>query len=607
MTLRGVLLRLPKRRDVRRLVRGVSLRTAKAARMPFPRLVQHFLVRLVRGADSTSVDVQVGAGPLLGLLAAPGAFLSLLMLDKYSSLFSWFRGRLHEDLLRTSASDKYMFLSIAMAVTGIITVLKWDRILPDPQDYLNLTPLPIHPRVVLLANTAAIAITAVVLAMAVNGASMVLFPLFVSSAAPPGSIGLLRFVGVHSVCVTLASFFAFCGVFAALGTAFGFLPRALFQAWSAWLRTFLLVGFIVLLLSGFAGPAVLRELALRPDSAVRLLAPLWFLSLYQSLQGRATPGMASLVPLALSSVGASVGMMAVSYGLSYRRRYAGVLEGQSRPSSRFLGRFILALLDSFSNSRTGFERATYRFVVRALLRNEAQRLCISVSLGLGWFFAAQAVALSVSGNSPDSGSLPPPALLAAPLMVAYLLLTGLRLAWEIPAAVPANWVFRSIVDPRAHETAGIARQVMLAFLTVSVLLPSFALTWWWRGLAMATLHTSCVLLLSLCLMEFLLAGYRKIPFTCFMPGFRENLPLVCVLHVLGFVVFAQLGARLEQWILVQPVLLVLVAGVLVAAWLCKRARVRGAVEAGEYEPGISFDGRRGPAIERLRLSDGDDS
>ncbi len=146
------------------------------------------------------------------MLAAPGAFQCFLMLDKYSSLLNFFRGRLREDLLSSSAPDKYMFLSIAMAITGIVTVIKWDSILPGAQDYLNLAPLPIRPRNILLANATAIAIAVLILAVAVNCASVLLFPMFVSAAAQPSSIGLMDFMATHAVCVILSSLFAFCAV-----------------------------------------------------------------------------------------------------------------------------------------------------------------------------------------------------------------------------------------------------------------------------------------------------------------------------------------------------------------------------------------------------------
>src|ERR1017187_5001685 len=77
------------------------------ARSPFGRLVGHFLARVVAPSESTSQDsasaeFEFGVGALLGLLAAPGAFQCLMLLDKYSSLLNWMRGRLHQDLLLTS-------------------------------------------------------------------------------------------------------------------------------------------------------------------------------------------------------------------------------------------------------------------------------------------------------------------------------------------------------------------------------------------------------------------------------------------------------------------------------------------------------------------------
>src|SRR6478609_2298678 len=99
------------------------------ARAPLGRLVRHFLDKMVRGGQDQSSELDLGAGALLGFLAAPGAFTSLLMLDKYSALLNWFRGHLRDDLYVTSVPDKYLFLCVAMAVTGIVTALKWDQLL----------------------------------------------------------------------------------------------------------------------------------------------------------------------------------------------------------------------------------------------------------------------------------------------------------------------------------------------------------------------------------------------------------------------------------------------------------------------------------------------
>src|SRR5579864_6216909 len=225
---------------------------------PYFRLVGHFLARLARGGnDAASTELELGLGGLLGLLAAPGALSCLLLLDKYSTFLNWMRGRLHTDLYVASMLDKYLFLSLAMAVTGIVTVLKWDKILPDAQDYLNLAPLPVRPRAILLANAAALAIAVLVFAVDVNGVSAVFFPLFVTAAAQTDFAAFLQFVAIHAACVLLASVFTFCAVFALLGTLAALLPREAFRAISSWVRGIVLVGFIVLLLTGFAGPEVM--------------------------------------------------------------------------------------------------------------------------------------------------------------------------------------------------------------------------------------------------------------------------------------------------------------------------------------------------------------
>jgi len=574
-------------RYVRRPFRTFAVWRQRALCRPFTRLVGHFLARLVRGGnEAASTEFELGVGGLLGLLAVPGAFSCLLLLDKYSTFLNWMRGRLHDDLYVTSLPDKYLFLSLAMAVTGIVTVLKWDRILPDAQDYLNLASLPIRPRSILLANAAAIAIAVTVFAIDVNGVSAVFFPLIVTAAAQTGVAAFLYFAAVHAACLLLASLFTFCAVFALLGTLAAVLPREAFRAISSWVRGLVLVAFLMLLVTGFAGPAVLHRLA----GASRYLPSFWFLGLYQTLQHRATPTMTGAAHWALTGSAAAFLLLVASYALGYRRRFAAVLEGGRRPAEQRLRRWLLALLDLFSWRAASFPKACHHFLVRALLRNEAHRLAIAVSIGLGWLLALE----DLSEGRPER----------APLVAAYLLLLGLRLAFELPAAVPANWVFRAVLDPRENESPGVARRAMLSFLTPFVLLPCLMFFCWQSGLAIAALHTAYVLALSLCFMELLLAGYRKVPLTCPVPGFRDNLLLLCLVQFLGFQMFTRLGSAMERWMFRQPAAFLLVPATMLLAWFWNRRRLRQAREAGEFEPGLTFENFHAPAVERLKLFDG---
>ena len=119
---------------------------------PFPRLVAHFAATIFEG-ETADDDAEMGVGGLLGLLAVPGAFLSLLLFDKYSSLLQWLRGVKNFNIYTESLPDKYFFIVFSMAITGVVAVLKWDRILPGLRDYANLAPLPISSWRIFAART----------------------------------------------------------------------------------------------------------------------------------------------------------------------------------------------------------------------------------------------------------------------------------------------------------------------------------------------------------------------------------------------------------------------------------------------------------------------
>src|SRR5262249_51271814 len=144
------------------------------------------------------------------------------------------------------------------------------------------------------------------------------------------------FALVHAGMVILASVFSIASMFAILGAFSAVLPRETFRAWSPWLRGFLLLVLIALLIGGFAGAPTLNELGGHPDPPLRFLPPVWFLGLYQIAQHRPTPLFTQVGPWALTAFAIVLAIVAVTYALSYRRRFAGVLEGGPRPSDQRL-------------------------------------------------------------------------------------------------------------------------------------------------------------------------------------------------------------------------------------------------------------------------------
>lgn len=552
---------------------------------PFARLVRHFLVRLLRGEDDpASSEVQLGVGALLGLLCVPGTMCTFIVVDKYSTFLNWYRGRFNQDFFVISIPDKYLFISLAMAITGIVTVLKWDKILPDAQDYLNLAPLPIKPRSVFLANAVAIAIAVAVLAVDVNLVPTFLFPMFVISSMQTGVGSYLQFAAAHAAVVINASIFTFGAVFALLGAISAILPRDSFRACSSWLRGIFLLAFLMLLVSGIVTPAgMLHTLRANPHSPLRFLPSLWFLGMYQGIQQHGAPPMAELSGFVLPASLGVWGLALVSYGLGYRRHFGDALEGSRKPTEQRFTAVLLRFLDLFTAGANDFGRATYRFIVRAMLRSETHRLCIAAAVGLGW----------LAGRSDGA--------LGASFSAAYVLVLGVRLSFEIPASAPGAWIFRAVLDPAEHETLPVARRVVAAFLCIFVLLPAFALAWWENGLPTALMHTLYLLAMAMSLAEIQLAGFRKIPLTCPTPGFRENLLAACLLQFVGYEFFTRVAAGTELWMAAAPLRFLLLPAAMLGVWEWNRRRRRDAREAGELLEGLTFENIHQPVVERLNL------
>lgn len=552
------------------------------------------------GSDGDGTEM--GAGPLLGLLAAPGVLQCMLMLEKYSSLLDWFRGRRGVDLLMISAPEKYMFAAISMAVTGIVVALKWDRILPDAQDYINLAPLPVRPRTIFAANVGAMGIAACVIAVTVNSLPLLLFPAMVSSAAVDGSIATFEFFAVHAVCMLLASVFAFAAVLAVLGAVSAILPAGMCAAWAGPIRAVVLIACTGLLLGAFQAGPMLRMVTAAPDSALVWLPPMWFTGLYQMMQHRGPAAIARLAPLAWQSTAAALVLLTVCYGVSYARRFRATVEIGGPASSRTLATLLVWLLDHFLTARKSFDRAVCRFAFRGLVRLEEHRLALLVPFGLGWLLAGQYMVMAPGHTGATAASVHS-AMLAAPLIPAYLAVLGVRVGIDMPASVPANWLFRHTLDAESHSVRSALRHLAMTIAGVLVVLPAMAGWTYAMGPGGALLHASCMLVLILVHTEVLFRKHARLPFTCALPPFREKLPATIAVHFLGMLLFVSGGGALQAWIARSPIrFLYVVAGAAALAWW-NESELRRDRADGDPNTVLSFEHHDDGALATISLMD----
>jgi len=569
------------------------------ARRPFSLLVALSMSRIFHGSNAGEEEVNLSLGVVLALLALPGGFVSIFLLDKYGSFLQWLRGETGFDPLAAAFPDEYFFIVLSMVVTAGVAIWWWDSIFPDRRDFANLVPLPLPLSRIFLANAVAIVILTCLFALDVNAASSLLFPVVVGASQARVEF-IVQFAFAHALTVLLASIFSFFAVFAIAGLLMLFLPVTLFRRISLYARSLLVTVLLLLLSSSFAVPSLILQLPRRSRSALRFLPPAWFLGLCQWLRGRAGGALIDFAHTAILALIVASLIAAAAYTLSYRRCFIRLPEIADTPPGHLgIGSgWIFRALDGIF-LRTPLHRAGYRFVWKTLLRNETHALMLGGFASLGAVLASQTL-FSVFSPSRHAPSLTAETL-SVPLTLSYCVLVGIRFVFDVPAHHPANWIFRFSPAVGISETPGLALRVMLSSTLPWIFLVAFPMGlhfWGWR---VAFLDTILTTIWVVSLSEILLIRFGKLPFACRYPAFRHSAVVVVLACVLGYFAFAGVISELEAAAIASPVAaLPLVALSLVVGYAVHRTR-RRLMHSDER---MLFESEPDASFAVLHLSDG---
>jgi hypothetical protein len=533
---------------------GLQRRWDRFCRVPFGCLVRLFLGRMFHGGgEPGGEELDLGIGVTLILLAMPGVLVSLLMFEKYGSLIRYLRGQRAFDPFSATTPDEYFFIVLSMVVTGAAVLWRWDALFLDRRDYINLVPLPIPLRRIFLGNLLAIVALAGLLTFVVNAGSLVLYPIAVVGSQSSFLV-LVRFAVGHALAVFTASAFSFFCVLAVTGLLISFLPFRVFRKISMLAR--FLVGIVLLLLlaSSFTVPHQLTRLSVADAHRVSVLPPISFLAVARTVWGRGSDWFtAAMFKSALSALAITIATAVIAYALSFRRLFVRIPEiSDAGPLPRIRRSFTLLGLLHQITLRAPVERASYYFVATTLLRSDGHLQILLGFAAMGLVAAAET--LSSPPNLPllFKGHWPSREFLSLPFILAYCVILGIRLAFEIPSELRANWIFRYLLDPEQHAARAVGRQVLLGF-SLSWLAPvTFLVTMAVWGWTTALLHTLILIVSTVVLVEILLIRFRKLPFTCSYPPFQSHSALIFVGYLFGFFIFTDYLPAMEHWAMLDP-------------------------------------------------------
>ena len=567
---------------------------------PFWRIVQLFVDRIFRGGgDADTEGLDLGVGLVLTLLAMPGGFVSLFLLNKYGTFLQWLRGATNVDPLAIALPDEYFFLVLSMTVTGAVAVWRWDAIFPDRRDYMNLVPLPISTGTIFFANLVAVLFLAGLIAVDVNAASCILFPMVVG-ATQTKFLFFLKFAVVHAVGVVLASVFAFFAVFSVLGLLMAVLPARAFKRLSTYIRGVVVVYLVALLCTSFTVPNSLRR-AVSVPSWTYLMPSCWFLGLCQSLRGRAGPVLMELSRLALPGVAAVVAIALCAYAVGYQRHFVRIAEiADATATARNPRTWRLGTLLDRLVLRTPFQRGCFRFVCRTLLRSEAHRLVLTAIGGLSLVLASQALMDGFENAKSWRQAALSANALSIPFIISFLVVVGLRLVFEIPAELRSNWIFQLLLDRDGEECEPLARKVILTLLLPGLLAITFPVYVYLDSWRVACLHTLLVTTWTVLLANIILIRFRKLPFTCTLPLFKQHSFVTLLSVCFGFLLYATSTPEFEASALAEPARMIGLIPVVAVAWYIPHHLAKSTID---IERKLIFEESPTHAFEMLGLED----
>jgi hypothetical protein len=303
---------------------------------------------------------------------------------------------------------------------------------------------------------------------------------------------------------------------------------------------------------------------------LRWAPPAWFVGVERWLTGDArSAGLAGEAAIAT----AAVTLVAVaSYLVLYRRFDRVMLQSPSRPAGAWRGSL---------NRWIG--RKPVRHAIRRFVSITVRRSVLHQGLMVGLLAAAGGFVLnsllSASGwNEPPKLHGRSPFLLTilwAPVTMMFLAIPAIRVALSVPLDLKSNWIFRMTEDcsGRAEVASANIRTVFVHGVVVPLALLG-PVQWWVLG-SLAARIIALEALIGWLVVEWVMADWRRIPFTCSYIPAKGFVPHMFVKGFASYLVFTTAATLILRVALALPAagfVVALIAGSTAGALCWNRAR-----------------------------------
>jgi hypothetical protein len=539
---------------------------------PYRRLLRLAYRRFFEN-DLTSPDggYETNIQQALAIVSTPGMFVAFFLMPAFFEVATRpidARGLMALRLIRL------FFPAFSFAAVGFAAFLEWNKLFPDRRDFLVLGPFPVPLRTFFGAKFSALCLFLLLLTAAVNFFPTLLVPFFSLSVPEFRRAGYLRDLASQVAATGGASVLAFFLVAALQGVLINITSPRIFRRISPWVQALGMSAMILVLLLFPIYSMLLPSAAQTQARWLWFVPPVWFTGMYDLMLTPSDPLFLHFAALAAITLAGAIALFCLAWGVGFRRHYRRTLESEDtdrrKPHNGPLRR--LAALPAFAFLRSSPEEsAIFRFAGRTLARSSGHRLFLACYWSVGIAIGLLTTIVVRQGRIGMSAE----GLHSFPLLIMFFVLSGFRAAFQFPAELGSNWIFRITEEHWAETSRRATRKRVLASGLVPALIAflPFEIARW--GAATGVMHTIFQLAAGAVLIEILFWRFEKVPFTCsYYPG-RIMLALLVIFYLFGFTEWGFRMADLETSLegrLARAVLVIAAAAVLIAVFWLRRPR-----------------------------------
>lgn len=506
-------------------------------------LIRHFFLRFLNN-DLIKYSSERSEHLIFSVtfFAFSGGIISYHLLKKYLSAATVLED-IHPWQVETS------FLTIMMALMGIICVVIWDNIFLDKRDFFNLLVLPVNLGKLFVAKFLSMLMFVGGLSLLFVFSSTIVFTVFLSPTLPvnPFYYGLIFFISSF-----LASLFIFLLVATVQGLIMVFFSRRYLHKVLTYTQLLLLGGFLSVFIWY---PKIFLKLSQMKEGASSFFdffPPLWFTSLQDKLLLVDDPFFTKYMYTSIMALVLLVVIYFFSMLICLKKYLKSTPINISRPHSLktlfFLKYLFFALV-----LRNPTQAAVFHFTIKTLRRNMKHKLQLALVMIIPVGLVIATVIYGYIEKKFVYFKEINASLISIPILLIIFLIPGIKMVTRNPVVYEANWIFRMTEKKnKKHYMAGFKKALFFyaVFPLVMLLLLFYSFSW---GIKLALYHSLFSMMLAWLFIEILFMNYKNMPFASECLPYKANLKYSWLIYVILFAVITTNLTALGLFLIKNPV------------------------------------------------------